>query len=71
METKNKIGTVCDNYKLEMLLKEFKDAGIEVLSHKPFTKDTTAIFCFALQSKVKPIVDKVTQHFFNKYSKDN
>lgn len=33
---KQKIGTFCDNYKLEMFKKEFAAAGIEIVEIKPF-----------------------------------
>lgn len=65
-----KIGTVCDNYKVEMFEEEFKKAGI-VYTKQPFTKNTTAFTCYSEQRIIKPIVDKVTQHFMNKYRKEN
>jgi hypothetical protein len=66
-----KIATICDNYKVEMFRDEFNKAGI-IFTEKPFTKDTT---CFTTigtpQSKIKPIVDRVTQYFIDKYKKQN
>ena len=70
MDTQQKIGTICDNYKVEMFEDEFKKAGI-VYTKAPLTKDTTVFTSFSKQSIIKPIVDKVTQHFIDKYKKNN
>jgi hypothetical protein len=68
---KQKIGTVCDDYKVAMFKEEFEKANIEIISIKPFTKGTTIFTCFSEQSLVKPIADKVTQYFIDKYKKGN
>lgn len=65
-----KIGIVCDNYKVEMFEAEFKAASI-VYTKGPFTGNTTFFTSFSKQSIIKPIVDKVTQHFIDKYKKGN
>lgn len=66
-----KIATVCDNYKVDMFKAEFDKAKIEYTT-KPFTKDTTLFVTIDVpQDTIKPIVDKVTQYFFDKYKRGN
>lgn len=60
---KQKIGTI--------FLEEFKKANVWVLSVSPFTAGTTAIICYGEQVIIKPIVDKVTQHFIERYKQQN
>lgn len=66
-----KIATVCDNYKVDMFKAEFDKAKI-VYTIQPFTKDTTLFVTIDTpQDTIKPIVDKVTQYFFDKYKRGN
>lgn len=67
-----KIGIVCDNYKVKMFEDEFKKAGIEYTKiPQPFTESSTVFTCISEQHIIRPIVDKVTRHFINKYKKNN
>lgn len=63
-DIEQKIGTVCDNYKVSMFEEEFKRARVDYTKGF-FTKNTTIFITFSKQSVIKPIVDKVTQHFIN------
>jgi uncharacterized protein involved in propanediol utilization len=63
------IAIVCDNYKVSMFLDEFKRANIEVIETKPMGKIATIIVCRSQQILVKPIVDKITQYFYNTLNK--
>lgn len=65
-----KIGIVCDNFKVDMMSKELRAAGI-VFSTTQYKKGITAFVCLSEQHLVKPIVDKVTQHFLDKKAKLN
>jgi hypothetical protein len=65
-----KIGTVCDNYKVKMFKEEFEKAGIEY-TVKPFSTSASLFTCESEQHIIKPIVDRVTQCFIDKYKKNN
>lgn len=60
-----KIGTICDNYKVQMFEKGFTDAHIIISEIKALTATTSLIVCHSEQYIVKPIVDKVTQYFID------
>lgn len=49
---------------------EFKKAGIEY-TKAAFIQDTTIFTCISEQHIIRPIVDKVTRYFINKYKKNN
>lgn len=65
-----KIGTVCDDYKVDKFKEEFDKAGIEYTIQK-FTTNTTLFITISKQSIIKPIVDNVTQYFIDKAKKRN
>lgn len=67
---KQKIGICCDHYKVEMFKQELQKAGIEVFLITP-GKLFTVITVMSYQPLVKPVVDKVTQHFIDLYQKKN
>lgn len=69
-EKVQKIGTVCDNYKVPMFIEEFTKADILFVA-TAFTENTTLFTCMSKQSIIKPIADKVTQFFIDKYKKEN
>lgn len=71
MQTKQRIGIVCDDYKLEMFKEELAKAGIEIVSIGPMMNGVAIVTVFSFQPIIKPIVDKVTQHFIDKYRKEN
>ena len=66
-----KIGIVCDDYKLEKFKEELDAAGIIFTVKGNFTSKSIIITCESEQHIVKPVVDKVTQYFIDKYKKSN
>lgn len=71
MTPKQKIGIVCDNYKVRMFREEFEAAGIEIVSAVPNKDLFTVITVFDRQERIKPIVDKVTQYYLDYYKTNN
>ena len=71
MESKQKIGIICDSYKTEMFKEELAKADIEIVSISPLMKGVDTITVFSYQRLVKPITDKVTQYFIDLYKKQN
>ena len=65
-----KIGTVCDDFKVEKFKEEFDKAGIKYETRK-FTATTTLFTVISEQSIIGPIVDNVTQFFIDKARKRN
>lgn len=66
-----KIGIVCDDYKLKMFKEELDAANIVYTVKSKFTANSVIITCESEQHIIKPIVDKVTQYFIDKYKKLN
>jgi hypothetical protein len=66
-----KIAIVCDKYKLAEFEKELKAANIHYINKGELVKGVITLVCFSEQVLVKPIVDKVTQYFIDKYKKEN
>lgn len=65
-----RIGIMCDDYKVEMFKEELTKANI-IFNIEGSTRGFTTITCISEQHLVKPIVDKVTQYFIDKYKKQN
>jgi hypothetical protein len=65
-----KVAIVCDDYKEEMFKEELTKADILYTTTPPSNK-IVVFTCYAEQDVVKPIVDKVTQFFIDKYKNEN
>lgn len=65
-----KIGVMCDNYKVKMFEDEFKKANIEY-TKAALTKETTIFTCISEQRIIYRIVNRVTRYFINMYKKNN
>jgi hypothetical protein len=65
-----KIAVVCDDYKVDMFTLEFNAAGLTFTVEK-FMAQSYLFTVMSEQHIVAPIVNKVTQHFIDKYKNKN
>lgn len=62
-----KIGIICEDFKLEKFEQELTDAKI-IYTIESNNNGIVAICCISEQHLVKPVVDKVTQHFIDLFN---